>query len=345
MIEIITSPFVEGKSIIGYVECSEEAICTYSVLQKKTIIESVLSKNVKSTPDDKKQIKHASTELLYVEKTTQALIKYENIVNHIQDKRGTPDEAVVLCCMTRTNNPVSYEVVNNGPLDIKAAKQKGARDSKSCDLMCFGPVYTSLHADINYSHRNSLIPSWNRGVVKFWIIHRQCDAETNRRVPTAEKQRCAKRFRPIHDLTKVLAAAKDFVLLIQLPGQLIRHVHCVITAIDPNINPTGLSLSLGRKDLYLKDILAYASGSRDTSVSHKCKQASRALFINTQLTAVDKRDLGEEFAKKRQLLLQGRKRKHHGGFQPGNKAAKKKKKNTVSKYTLYVLFYIHITFA
>jgi len=277
-----------------------------------------------------------------VEKTSQALIKYENIVNHIQDKRGTPDEAVVLCCMTRTNNPVSYEVVNNGPLDIKAGKQHGARDSKSCDLMCFGPVYTSLHADINYSHRNSLIPSWNPGVVKFWIIHKKCDAETNRKVPTPEKQRCAKRFQPIHDLTKVLTASKDFVLLIQLPGQLIRHngrhVHCVITVIDPNLNPTGFSLSIGRKDLYLKDIHAYATGSRDTSISHKCKQASRSLFINTQLKPKDKKDLGDEYAKKEQLRLQGRKRKHPG-FHRGNTAAKKKK-NTVSKFTMFYFTFI-----
>ena len=276
-----------------------------------------------------------------MEKTSQALIKYENIVNHIQDKRGTPDEAVVLCCMTRTNNPVSYEVVNNGPLDIKAGKQHGARDSKSCDLMCFGPVYTSLHADINYSHRNSLIPSWNRGVVKFWIIHKKCDAETNRKVPTPEKQRCAKRFQPIHDLTKVLTASKDFVLLIQLPGQLIRHngrhVHCVITAIDLNNNPTGFSLSIGRKDLYVKDIFAYATGSRDTSISDNCKQASREHFINTQLNAADQKKLGVEFEKAKQLRQKGRKRRRRGGFQRGNKAAKKaKKENTVSKFTLFL---------
>ena len=140
----------------------------------------------------------------------------------------------------------------------------------------------------------------------------------------------------------ILTASKDFVLLIQLPGQLIRHngrhVHCVITAIDPNINPTGFSLSIGRKDLYLKDIHAYATGSRDTSISHKCKQASRALFINTQLKPKDKKDLGDEYAKKEQLRLQGRKRKHPG-FQRGNTAAKKKE-NTVSKFTMFYFTFI-----
>lgn len=313
-------------------------------MQTKSIIDSVLSKNIKSTANDKKQIKHASTELLYDTKTSQALTKYQDIVNHIQDKSGTTDEAVVLCCMTRTNNPVSYQVVEDGPLDITAEKLEGARYSKSCDLMCFGPVYTSLHADINYSHRNSLIPSWNCGVVKIWIIHKKCNAKTNREVPTAQKQREAKGFKPIYDLTKVLEAKKDYVLLIQRPGQLIRHngrhVHCVITAIDLKINPTGFSLSIGRKDLYVNDIFAYATGSRDTSISDNCKQASREHFINTQLNAADQKKLGVEFEKAKQLRQKGRKRRRRGGFQRGNKAAKKaKKENTVSKLTLFLPSY------
>jgi len=75
-----------------------------------------------------------------------------------------------------------------------------------------------------------------------------------------------------------------------------------------------------------------------TSISHKCKQASRALFINTQLKPKDKKDLGDEYAKKEQLRLQGRKRKHPG-FHRGNTAAKKKK-NTVSKFTMFYFTFI-----
>jgi len=270
-----------------------------------------------------------------VEETSKKLIKYQDIVNHIQDKSGTLDEAVVLCCMKRTNNPVSYTVVDGGPLYITKGKKM-----ESNDLMSFGPVYTSLHADINYCHRNSLIPSWNRGVVKFWIIRKNYDAATNRTIPTGPRKRSAKDFAPIYDLNKVLTAIQDYVLLIQRPGQLIRHygkhVHCVITAIDTTINPTGISLSIGRKDHYVEDIHDYVTGSRDTSVSNACTQASREVFVNTNLTEADKKKLGAEFEKKKQLREKGRTYKRKGGFQLGNQAARKK--NSVRKLTKYLTF-------
>jgi len=113
--------------------------------------------------------------------------------------------------MKRTNNPVSYNVVTGGPLDTKEGVKQGFSASESCDLMFFGPVYSSLHADTRYSHRNSLIPSWNVGVVKFWIIRKECDAEMNRKIPSRFRQRSSKAFKPIHDLDKVLKATKPLL--------------------------------------------------------------------------------------------------------------------------------------
>jgi len=293
------------------------------------MVESVLSKNIKSSPNDEKEIKHASTELLYKEEIAETLIKYQDIVNYIESKSGTPDESVVLCCMKRTNNPVLYNVVTGGPLDTKEGVKQGFSASESCDLMFFGPVYTSLHADTRYSHRNSLIPSWNVGVVKFWIIRKECDAEMNRKIPSRFRQRSSKAFKPIHDLDKVLKATKDYVLLIQRPGQMIRHygrhVHCVITAIDPIINPTGLSISIGRKDENLKDILDFATGSVERLIptADGSKQTSRNNFVNVNLKLKDKKVLREVLKKKEHSRK--RKVKPTSGFQVGNDAAKRKK--------------------
>ncbi len=98
---------------------------------------------------DDKEIKYASTEKVYEETISSAFVKYQHVVDYIQDptKSGTPNESVVICCMRKANNPVEYEVTKDGPLDIKAGKKLGLKSSESCDFMSFGAIYTSLHAD------------------------------------------------------------------------------------------------------------------------------------------------------------------------------------------------------
>jgi hypothetical protein len=285
-----------------------------------------------------KQIKHATTELLYDESISVNLVQYKDIVEFIKYKTGTPDEAVVLCCMKKTNNPIQYKVVVGGPLDTKEGKPQGAKYSKSCDLMCFGPVYSSLHADVFYSHRNSLIPSWNCGVLKFWIIRKDCKAETNSRVPTCPRTKISKAFKPIHEIIGVLKEKQHYCLLIQHPGQIIRHygrhVHCVITAIDATINPTGLSLSIGRKDEYVLDTFMYSSGSKERLVEERggVRQVSRARFLSENLTKADIIVVGKEVVEKKDRMRQ-RKRPSKGGFQKNNQCARKKTSHPVSNFT------------
>lgn len=162
------------------------------------------------------------------------MIKYQDIVDFIQDplKKETPNESVVICCMKKSNNPVAYKVTIDGPLDNKAGKKQGTKSSESCDFMSFGPIYTSLHTDLYYSTRNSFIPSWNVGVIKIWILRKECDAKTNRRVRTSPRKRTSKAWKPVDELNYILTEKDNYVLLIQRPGQLIRHygkhVHCVI---------------------------------------------------------------------------------------------------------------------
>jgi len=342
-LDIVSTPFT-NESIIGFLENTEEATCSYSYqnINSTPIINSVLQKKVKSSPNDGKQIKHASTELLYKPSVSKNLIRYQDIFDFIQDKSGTPDEAVVLCCMKKTNNPVTYKVVIGGPLDTKAGKSQGAKKSESCDLMFFGPVYSSLHADVWYTHRNSLIPSWNHGVVKFWIIRKDCKAVTNSTVPTCPRTKESKAFQPIHELITILSEKEHYCLLIQRPGQLIRHygrhVHCVITAIDATINPTGFSLSIGRKDAYSQDTFWYCSGSKERliAVGDSCKQVTRSRFLKENLTDKDIRELGKEFvAKKDQMRI--RKKRKKAGFQPGNSHGSKRSSSFVSYLTeLYI---------
>ncbi len=132
--------------------------------------------------------------------------------------------------------------------------------------MSFGPIYTSLHADLFYSTRNSLIPSWNVGFVKIWILRKECDAQTNRIGSTRASTLASKGWKPEHELNYILTQKEHYVLLIQRSGQIIRHngrhFHCVLTAIDPIINPAGLSLSIGRRDQYTKDHYLFCSASK-----------------------------------------------------------------------------------
>jgi len=320
-LEVISPIFKEG-SIIGFMECDEDNICTYL---KENPIDSILNKNIKSSAKDDKEIKYASTEKIYEETISSAFVTYQHVVDYIQDetKTGTPNESVVICCMRKANNPVEYIVTEDGPLDIKAGKKQGSK-SESCDFMSFGPIYTSLHTDLYYSTRNSLIPSWNVGVVKIWILRKENDAETNRRVPTPPKTYTSKAWKPVNDLNYILTEKEHYVLLIQHPGQIIRHcgkhVHCVITAIDSTMNPTGLSLSIGRRDLYTADKYLFCSGSTQRLMNTSTqgyKQVSRDRFLAQNITVADKRKLGKDFLDRKERARK-RKQKKKGGFQKGN---------------------------
>ncbi len=258
----------------------------------------------------------------------------------IKGKNGTSDEAVVLCCMKKSNNPVEYTIAKGGPLDIDVAKkQPGMKTSEPCNLMCFGPVFSSLHADMHYSHRNSLIPSWNTGVVKIWIIHKQCDSRTNRDTPTTTKRKTSTKFEPTDELTVILQQKNNFCLLIQRPGQLIRHngmhVHAVITAIDPLVNLTGFSLSIGRRDLFVKDAFLYSSGTRERLIAvgkganQRVVQASRTTFMNTYVTNKDKKQLDPRLLQLKESTRKRRK-KRKGGFQDKNTYGASNKKTSVS---------------
>jgi hypothetical protein len=324
-LEVISPIFNEG-SIIGFIDCIEGNICTYKHMEENPI-DSILKKKIKSSAMDDKEIKYASTEKVYEETISSDFVKYQHVVNYIQDptKSGTPNESVVICCMRKANNPVEYEVTKDGPLDIKAGKKLGLKSSESCDFMSFGPIYTSLHADLYYTTRNSLIPSWNVGVVKIWILRKECDARTNRCFGSTRASTLAsKAWKPADELNYILTQKEHYVLLIQRPGQIIRHYgkhfHCVITAIDPILNPTGLSLSIGRRDKYLKDHYLYCSASKERLSKTKAEgyiQVSRKLYLKQNITNADKRQLGKEFLDRKE---RARKRtpKKKGGFQKGN---------------------------
>ena len=147
-------------------------------------------------------IKHASTEREYDKSVKETFIKYQDIVNFIQTKGGTCDECVVLCCITRSTNPVDYTVVKGGPLDVKTGRQSSSK-SESSDFLCFG-----------YAHRNSLIPSWNQGVIKFWIILRECDSKTQRYAVTNPRRLFSSSFTALDELKKVIQYPEDYLLLI-----------------------------------------------------------------------------------------------------------------------------------
>jgi hypothetical protein len=122
-LEVISPIFKEG-SIIGFMDCNEDNIYTY---MKENPIDSIPNKNIKSTAKDKKEIKYASIEKIYEETISSAFVKYQDIVDYIQDplKTGTPNKSVVICCVKKSNNPVEYIVTEDGPLDIKAGKTTG----------------------------------------------------------------------------------------------------------------------------------------------------------------------------------------------------------------------------
>jgi hypothetical protein len=284
-----------------------------------------LKKDVKCS-----NIKHASTEIEYDESVKETFIKYQDIVNFIQNKGGTCDESVVLCNLKSANNPVKYTVVKAGPLDVKAGK-KNSSGSESSDFLCFGPVYTSFHSDFGYAHRNSLIPSWNTGVIKFWIIRKECDSKTQRYAVTNSRRKSSTKFTPMDELNTVFRYPADYLLLIQQPGQLVRHngkhIHCVITAIDAQVNPNRLSLSLGRKDYYSEDSYSFASLTKETLVVDNAKEGTfklltRKKFIVHQLTDAEYKEMKHRIEADEGKRT--RKRKRKGGFPRGNKYALKK---------------------
>ena len=324
-VELVSTSFVDGD-IIGYLEQSEDASCVYKPIKNNKRIDYVLQKDIESHNN----IKHASTEREYDKSVKETFIKYQDIVNFIQTKGGTCDESVVLCCITQSTNPVNYTVVKGGPLDVKAGRQSSSK-SESSDFLCFGPVYTSFHSDVGYAHRNSLIPSWNQGVIKFWIIRRECDSKTQRYAVTNPRRLLSSSFTALDELNKVLKYPEDYLLLIQRPGQFVRHngkhVHCVITAIDIEVNPSSLSLSLGRKDYYPQDNYAFASSTKETLVVASKKKGtfkhlSRDAFIKKQLTSEDKKILKSQIEADASRRTRSTKRK--GGFQIGNEFSKSK---------------------
>ena len=231
---------------------------------------------------------------------------------------------MVLCNMKCSNNPVDYQVVKDGPLDVKKGRQSSSR-SESSDFLCFGPVHTSFHSDFGYVHRNSLIPSWNQGVIKIWIIHKKSDATTQRYAVTNSRRLFSSKFEPPDELDQVFRKPADYQLLIQRPGQLVRHngkhVHSVITAIDITVNPSRMSLSLGRKDYYPEDNYAFASSTKETLVIDNLKTGTfrllnREEFIKKQLTSEEKRALKRQIKEDEGRRTRAKKRKT--GFQKGN---------------------------
>ena len=320
---------------------TEDTICVYKPTRKKIhIIDSVLQKDVECS-----NIKHASTELEYDESVKKTFIKYQDIVNFIQKKGGTCDESVVLCNLKSANNPVKYTVVKAGPLDVKtgrlsssssessssSSESSSPSSSESSDFLCFGPVYTSFHSDFGYPHRNSLIPSWNEGVIKFWIIRKECDSRTQRYAVTNPRRKSSTKFTAKDELNTVFRCPADYQLLIQRPGQLVRHngkhIHCVITAIDIQVNPNSLSLSLGRKDYYSADSYAFASLTKETLVVDNGKKGTyklvnRKKFIEHQLTGKDYKKMKHRIEADEGKRTRTRKRK--GGFQKGNKCSARK---------------------
>jgi hypothetical protein len=308
----------------------------YTPTRKTNHINAVLQKDVEC-----RNIKHASTEIEYDESVKMSFVKYQDIFDFIQSKSGTRDECVVLCNIKCSDNPVKYTVVKGGPLDIKEGRKFSSK-SESSDFLCFGPVYTSFHSDVGYAHRNSLIPSWNEGVVKFWIIRKECDSKTQRNAPTNTRRKNSPKFTPLDELNQVFRYPMDYQLLIQQPGQIVRHngkhVHCVITAIDIKVNPSRLSLSIGRKDYYAEDNYAFASLTKDTLVIASKKEGtfkhlSRDAFIEKQLTTEDKKKLKGQIEEDESKRTSKRKRK--GGFKKGNKCYAIKTPRMVCEPSIY----------
>ena len=122
----------------------------------------------------------------------------------------------------------------------------------------------------------------------------------------------SKAWKPADELNFILTQKEQYVLLIQRPGQSIRHYgkhfHCVITAIDPILNPTGLSLSIGRRDKYTKDHSLYCSASKQRLYTSFKEAILEAEYNKRRQKKNGKRirTSAEEDAKKK------------GGFQKGN---------------------------
>ena len=99
-----------------------------------------------------------------------------------------------------------------------------------------------------------------------------------------------------------------------------KHVHCVITAIDTTLNPTRLSLSIGRRDLYTKDHYLFCSASTERLENTNTQgyiQVSRQRYLKKNITVVDKKELGQNFLDMKERTRK-RKKKKKGGFQVGN---------------------------
>ena len=60
--------------------------------------------------------------------------------------------------------------------------------------------------------------AWNVGVVKIWILRKECDALTNRIGSTRASTLASKAWKPADELNYILTQKEHYVLLIQRPG-------------------------------------------------------------------------------------------------------------------------------
>lgn len=106
----------------------------------------------------------------------------------------------------------------------------------SVDLITYGPWFTFPHKDELYMGGGTLMPGWNKGVIKIWLfststtrsINQMVMFKTNTAMPIQEnRELVARGLIDLHSRNIVYAVA-------QYPGQVLKfpsgHVHAVITA-------------------------------------------------------------------------------------------------------------------
>ena len=223
------------------------------------------------------------------------------------------EDALVVCCIDVKHNPFKYSIFKEGPLHCEK------RSSRSSDVLSFGPLFTPLHVDVDYGNRTSLIPSWNVGTKKLWFIRRKADSRTQKLVnPT--KHKCT----PEEQLQTILSESDEYILLIQEPGDIIRHIgqhyHLVMTIIDNNsLNPSGICVSIGKIDIDVHDKKTYVRRLSVPVVANEdgsLRTVSKETFIKTQLNKKEATALLKEIDK-----VKKRKRCATRGFAKGNKLA------------------------
>ena len=188
------------------------------------------------------------------------------------------EDALAIVRLKNTTSPFKYNIVTEGPIDTK-----NKTDARSSDILSFGPMFTSLHVDVDHGNRTSVIPSWNIGTMKFWFIRKNADVRTQKLVNPAMATT------PQEQVEMILNHHKDYALLVQEPGDVIRHrgkhYHCVITAINKFVNPSELCSSIGRIDTPVEEKIKYVRQVPLSVVSlNRKKKITRKAFMNNQLT-------------------------------------------------------------